>query len=63
MESFNQSVIKHKTGLPGLAAELGNISNACRIMGFSGIPLAAVRLLVRPVELKPCLRSAAGNRI
>ena len=35
MESLNQSVIKHKTGLPGLAAELGNISNACRIMGFS----------------------------
>ena len=26
MESFNQSVIKHKTGLPGLTAELGNIS-------------------------------------
>ena len=54
MESLNQSVIKHKTGLPGLAAELGNISSACRIMGFSGIPLAAVRLLARPVELKPC---------
>ena len=35
MESFNQSVIKHKTGLPGLAAEPGNISSACRIMGFS----------------------------
>lgn len=35
MESFNQSVIKHKTGLLNLAAELGNISKACRIMGFS----------------------------
>ena len=35
MESFNQNVIKHKTGLLSLAAELGNISKACRIMGFS----------------------------
>ena len=35
MKSFNQSVIKHKTGLLNLAAELGNISKACRIMGFS----------------------------
>ena len=35
MESFNQNVIKHKTGLLNLAAELGNISKACKIMGFS----------------------------
>ena len=35
MQSFNQNVIKHKTGLVNLAAELGNISQACRIMGFS----------------------------
>lgn len=35
MESFTQSVIRHKTGLLNLAAELGNISNACRVMGFS----------------------------
>ena len=35
MKSFNQSVIKHKTGLLNLAAELGNVSKACRIMGFS----------------------------
>ena len=35
MESFNQNVIKHKTGLLNLAAELGDISKACRIMDFS----------------------------
>ena len=34
MESFNQSVILHKTGLLNLAAELGNISKACSIMVF-----------------------------
>jgi hypothetical protein len=36
MENFNQNVIKHKTGRLNLAAELGNISKACKIMGFSG---------------------------
>lgn len=36
MESFNQSVIKHKAGLLNLAAELGYISKACRVMGCSG---------------------------
>ena len=35
MENFNQNDIKHKTGLFNLAAELGNISIACRVMGFS----------------------------
>ena len=35
MNSFNQNIIKHKTGLLNLAAELGNISKACRLMGHS----------------------------
>ncbi len=35
MCSFNQSAIKHKTGLLNLAAELGNISKACKLMGYS----------------------------
>jgi transposase InsO family protein len=35
MNHFNENVIKHKTGLLNLAAELGNISQACKIMGFS----------------------------
>lgn len=35
MNSFNPNIIKHKTGLLNLAAELGNISKACRLMGFS----------------------------
>lgn len=34
MESFNQNVIRHKTGLLNLAADRGNISKACRMMGF-----------------------------
>jgi hypothetical protein len=35
MGSVPQSVIKHKVGLLNLAAELGNMSRACKVMGFS----------------------------
>ena len=35
MSSFNHNVIKHKVGLLNLAEELGNVSKACKLMGFS----------------------------
>ena len=35
MSSVPQTVIKHKVGLLNLAAELGNVSRACKVMGFS----------------------------
>ena len=35
MSSFQHNVIKHKIGLLNLAAELGNVSHACKVMGFS----------------------------
>ncbi len=35
MSSVQQKVIKHKVGLLNLAAELGNVSRACKVMGFS----------------------------
>lgn len=35
MTSFNQNVIRHKVGLLNLAAELGNVSRACKVMGLS----------------------------
>jgi transposase InsO family protein len=35
MTNFNATVIKHKLGLLNLAAELSNISHACKIMGYS----------------------------
>lgn len=31
----NEKIIKHKVGLLNLAEELGNISQACKIMGLS----------------------------
>jgi hypothetical protein len=33
--SVNQNVIKHKVGPLNLAAGLGNVSRACKVMGFS----------------------------
>jgi len=35
MQSLNQNVIKHKLGLLNLATELGNVSQACKVMGLS----------------------------
>ncbi|MCP5292586.1 MAG: helix-turn-helix domain-containing protein, partial [Burkholderiales bacterium] len=35
MNSFQQKIIKHKISLPNLATELGNVSRACKVMGFS----------------------------
>jgi molybdenum-dependent DNA-binding transcriptional regulator ModE len=35
MSSVPQNVIKHKVGLLNLAAELGNVSRACKVMGYS----------------------------
>ena len=35
MSSVPQNVIKHKVGLLNLATELGNVSRACKVMGFS----------------------------
>ncbi len=35
MSSVQQNVIKHEIGLLNLAAELGNVSRACKVMGFS----------------------------
>lgn len=35
MLNGNERIIKHKVGLLNLAAELGNVSKACQIMGVS----------------------------
>ena len=35
MLNSNHKIIKHKTGLLNLAEELGNVSKACQVMGYS----------------------------
>jgi molybdenum-dependent DNA-binding transcriptional regulator ModE len=34
MSRVQQNVIKHKVGLLNLVAEFGNVSRACKVMGF-----------------------------
>ena len=36
MINSNDRIVKHKLGLLNLATELGNVSRACKVMGFSG---------------------------
>jgi len=33
--TINEKIIKNKLGLLNLAEELGNVSRACKVMGFS----------------------------
>ena len=33
---INEKIIRNKVGLLNLAEELGNVSKACQVMGFSG---------------------------
>ena len=35
MLNSNERIIKHKVGLLNLAEELGNVSQACKVMGMS----------------------------
>jgi ACT domain-containing protein len=35
MSSVQQNVIRHKVGLLNLAAELGNVFRACKVIDFS----------------------------
>jgi transposase InsO family protein len=66
MSSISQNVIKHKVGLLNLAAELGNVSRACKVMGFSrdtfyryqsAVETGGVDALIDANRKKPNLRN------
>jgi transposase InsO family protein len=66
MRSVPQNVIKHKVGLLNLAAELGNVSRACKVMGFSrdtfyryqtAVETGGVDALIDANRRKPNLRN------
>jgi hypothetical protein len=66
MSSVPQNVIKHKVGLLNLAAELGNVSRACKVMGFprvtfyryqSALASGGVDTLIDANRKKPNLRN------
>ena len=41
----NEKIIKHEVGLLNLAEELGNVSQACKIMGFHETPFIVTKQL------------------
>ena len=66
MNSISQNIIKHKVGLLNLAAELGNVSRACKVMGFSrdtfyryqsAVESGGVEALIDSNRRKPNLRN------
>ncbi len=66
MRSVPQNVIKHKVGLLNLAAELGNVSRACKVMEFSrdtfyryqtAVETGGVDALIDANRRKPNLRN------
>ena len=72
MSSFPQNVIKHKVGLLNLAAELGNVSRACKVMGFSrdtfyryqsALENGGVDALIDANRKKPNLRNRVDDAI
>lgn len=72
MSSVNQNVIKHKVGLLNLAAELGNVSRACKVMGFSrdtfyryqaAVADGGVEALIDANRKKPNLRNRVDETI
>jgi transposase InsO family protein len=72
MRSVPHNVIKHKVGLLNLAAELGNVSKACKVMGFSrdtfyryqaAVESGGVDALIDANRRKPNLRNRVDEAI
>ena len=70
MNSISQNVIKHKVGLLNLAAELGNVSRAYKVMGFSrdtfyryqsAVESGGVEALIDSNRRKPNLRNRVDD--
>ena len=60
------TIIKHKVGLLHLAEELGNVSQACKVMGYSRDTFYRYRLFAALVEQsrrKPNLRNRVAAEI
>ena len=70
--STEQKVIKHKVGLLRLAEELGNVSRACKVMGYSrdtfyrykqAVDEGGFEALVEASRRKPNLRNRIASEI
>ena len=58
MLNTNERIIKHKVGLLNLAEELGNVSKACRIMGYHRDTFYEVRRAFQVLWVAQLLRGA-----
>ena len=70
--STHRTVIKHKVGLLRLAQELGNVSQACKVMGYSrrhvlpvpqAVEAGGVEALLEKSRRKPNLRNRTAPAI
>ena len=70
--STHPTVIKHKVGLLKLAEELGNVSQACKVMGYSrdtfyryrqAVEAGGVEALVEKSRRQPNLRNRTAPEI
>ena len=55
----SEKVIKNKLGLLELSQQLGNVSRACKIMGYSRDSFIVLRSCMNKEVKSPCRRSHA----
>ena len=58
-----EKVIKTKVGLLELGKQLGNVSRACRVMGYSRDSFIGSRNSTQPAEKQRCKRYHGVSRI
>ncbi len=58
-----EKIIKNKLGVLRLAEELGNVSQACRIMGYSRDSFTVLENCMLNMVQKACARSAGRSPI
>ena len=57
----DQKIIRAKAGLLELAKQLGNVSQACKIMGYSRDSFYRFRSCTTKAARSPCRNSPAGS--
>jgi hypothetical protein len=57
-----QKIIRAKLGLLELAKQLGNVSRACKMMGYTGTAFTGLRSCTIKAASWRCRRSAGANQ-